>query len=101
MGTLANSEAPDEMQHNAAFHEGLHCLLRLKYSSGTEVYNSLENSTCDPLKYTVDSLILIVSQRPRYAFWSIGYLRNLVILNCVLAKTIAYFHICLRHVFFL
>ena len=27
-GTLANSEDPDEMQHNAAFHQGLHCLLR-------------------------------------------------------------------------
>ena len=35
MGTLANSEAPDEMQHNAAFHQDLHCLLRLKQPSGT------------------------------------------------------------------
>ena len=26
-GTLANSEDPDEMPHNAAFHQGLHCLL--------------------------------------------------------------------------
>ena len=34
------------------------------------------------------------------AFGPIGYLRNLVILNCLLAKTIAYFHIFLRHVFF-
>ena len=25
-GTLANSEDPDEMPHNAAFHQGLHCL---------------------------------------------------------------------------
>ena len=32
-------------------------------------------------------------QRPRKAFGSIGYLCNVVILNCVLAKTIAYFHI--------
>ena len=30
MDTLANSEDPDEMQHNAAFHQGLHCLLRFK-----------------------------------------------------------------------
>ena len=30
MDTLANSEAPDEMQHNAAFHQGLHFLPRLK-----------------------------------------------------------------------
>ena len=42
----------------------------------------------------------MVFQRPRYAFGPIGYLRNLVFLNCVLAKTIAYFHIFLRHVFF-
>ena len=26
-GTLANIEDPDEMLHNAAFHQGLHCLL--------------------------------------------------------------------------
>ena len=35
MGTLANSENPDEMQHDAAFHQGLPCLLRLKQPSGT------------------------------------------------------------------
>ena len=28
MVTLANSEDPDEMPHKAAFHQGLHCLLR-------------------------------------------------------------------------
>ena len=26
--TLANSEEPDEMPHNVAFHQGLHCLIR-------------------------------------------------------------------------
>ena len=35
MGTLANSEDPDEMLHHAAYHQGLHCLLRQ--------YQSLEN----------------------------------------------------------
>ena len=35
MGTLANSEDQDEMQHNAAFHQGLHCLGCLKQPSGT------------------------------------------------------------------
>ena len=25
MGTITNSEDPDEMLHNAAFHQGLHC----------------------------------------------------------------------------
>ena len=50
-GTLANSEDPDEMQHNAAFHQDLHCLLRLKLPSGTEIHHNVETSTCDPLKY--------------------------------------------------
>ena len=61
MGTLANSEGPDEMQHNAAFHQGLHCLLRLKQPSGTEVHHILENSMCDTLNYKMGSPILIVS----------------------------------------
>ena len=30
MGTFANSEDPDEMPQNTAFHQGLHCLLRHK-----------------------------------------------------------------------
>ena len=52
MGTLANSEDPDGMQHNAAFHQVLHCLLRFKQPSGTEIPENLENSTCDSLKNT-------------------------------------------------
>ena len=32
MGTLANSEDPNEMQYDAAFHQGLHCLLSKKYN---------------------------------------------------------------------
>ena len=52
MSTLANSEDPDEMQHNAAFHQGLHCFLSLKQPSGTEIHHNLENSTCDHLKGT-------------------------------------------------
>ena len=51
---------PDEMQH-AAFHQGLHFLLKLKQSSGTEIHHNLENSTCDPLKYTMGNPIIIVS----------------------------------------
>ena len=30
MSSFANSEDPDEMTHNAAFHQGLHCLLLQK-----------------------------------------------------------------------
>ena len=55
-GTLASSEDPDEMQHDAAFHQGLHCLLRLKRLSRSDIHH---NSTCDPLKYTMGSPILI------------------------------------------
>ena len=58
MSTLANSVDPDEMQHNAAFHLGLHCLLRLKPPLGTEIHHDLENFICDPLKYTIGSPIL-------------------------------------------
>ena len=58
-GTLSNSEDPDEIQHNAAFHQGLHRLLRLKQSSGTEIHQNLEKSTCDPLKNTMSCLMLI------------------------------------------
>ena len=35
MSTFANSEDPDEMQHNAAFHQGQHC----KVSSDSKAYN--------------------------------------------------------------
>ena len=61
MGNLANSAGPDEMQHNAAFHQGLHCLLRLKQSYEAGIHYNLENSTLDPLKYAMSSPILIVS----------------------------------------
>ena len=37
MRTLANSEDPVEMQHYAAFHRGLHCLLGLEQSPVTEI----------------------------------------------------------------
>ena len=57
MGTLANSEDPDEMQHKAAFHQDLDCLLRLKQPSGTEIHNYLETSSFDPLKYKIGNPI--------------------------------------------
>ena len=37
MSTLSNSEDSDEMPHNAAFHQGLHCLLRQNRSSEKEI----------------------------------------------------------------
>ena len=56
-----NSKDPDEMQHDAAFHQCLYCLLRLKQLSGTDIHNSLEISTCHLLKYIMGSPILIVT----------------------------------------
>ena len=47
------------MQQNAAFHQGLHFLLRSKQSYGTEMHHYLEISTCDPFKYIMDNLFLI------------------------------------------
>ena len=61
MGTLANSEDPDKIQHHAVFHQGLHCLLELKQPPGTEICHNLETSTCDPFKYKMGNPILIVS----------------------------------------
>ena len=40
MDILANSEYPDEMQHHAAFRQGMHCLLKLKQPSRTEIHNN-------------------------------------------------------------
>ena len=37
MGTFGNSEDTGEMLHNAAFHQGLFSLLRLKRFSGKKV----------------------------------------------------------------
>ena len=50
MGTQANSEDLEEMQHNAVFHQDLHCLVRPKLPSMSEVHHNLETSTCDPSK---------------------------------------------------
>ena len=33
MGTLANCEDPDEMPLYTAFHQGLHCLLRVRQNN--------------------------------------------------------------------
>ena len=50
MGTFRKkkSEDPDEMQHNAAFHQGLHCLLRLKQPSVLEIHHNSEKLSVTP-----------------------------------------------------
>ena len=37
LSTLTKSEDTDEMQHNVAFHQGLHYLLRQKHSSEKKI----------------------------------------------------------------
>ena len=54
MGTLANSEDPDEMPHNVAFHQGLHCLLRQNLSSVQEIQYSFLILICECLIHTMD-----------------------------------------------
>ena len=49
MNTFANNEDPDEMQHNAAFHQGLHCLKNIKKGLQTKEYNIFENFNLTPL----------------------------------------------------
>ena len=38
---LVISEDPDEMQHYAALHQGLHCWQGLKQPSGAEIHHNL------------------------------------------------------------
>ena len=54
MATLANSIDPDEMPHNAAFHQGLHCLLRQNQPSEKQIRYFWEIITSDPSVYTMD-----------------------------------------------
>ena len=42
------------MPHNAAFHQGLHCLLRLKLPSENVIQFELEIVACDPSIYTIE-----------------------------------------------
>ena len=46
-GTYANSEDPDEMSLQAAFYQGLHCLLRQNQSSEKEIQYIGEIITCE------------------------------------------------------
>ena len=60
MGTMANSEDPDERPNNAAFHQGLHCLPR-QIDLQRKKYNQNEIITCDASIYILreNSLAII------------------------------------------
>ena len=61
MGTLANSEDPDEMPHCVAFHQGLQSLLWPNQSFEKEIQYFIKIITCDPSIYTMDHPDLTVS----------------------------------------
>ena len=42
MVTLVNSENPDQKQHNAAFHQCLHCLLRFNNIDGQKYTEDIQ-----------------------------------------------------------
>ena len=59
MGNLANNEDPDVMQQNAAFHRGLHFLLRQNRSPDKACNIFFEKIiTCDPSIYIAVSNIM-------------------------------------------
>ena len=63
MHTLANSEDPDEMPHDAAFHQSLHSLIRQKQSSEKEIHFYLKVLTCELLIHTMDHPKFVVSNK--------------------------------------
>ena len=55
MSTFANSEDPDEMEHNAAFHQGLHCYVKVKKISR-------QKKTIFVFNYNLTPLVMYISQ---------------------------------------
>ena len=66
---LAGTWSKDEMSQNAAFHQGLHCLLRQKHLFGTEIRKYMEIISCDPSIDIMDRPELIVSN-----LWKIPFI---------------------------
>ena len=54
VNTLAISEDLDEMPHNVAFHQGMHCLLRQNRPLKKEIQYFFGIIACDPSIYTMD-----------------------------------------------
>ena len=63
MSTLANSEDPDEMPHNVAFHQGQHYLIRQKTIFKEKIQYYLEIITFDPSINTMNHHRFIVSNQ--------------------------------------
>ena len=65
---LTNSDDQGGMQHNAAFHPVLHCLLEVKQPSWVEIHDHYDISTCNHITYKMGNPILIVSICMFFAF---------------------------------
>ena len=63
MDDIANSVDPEEKQHKAAFHQGLHCLLRLQQNA-TDMKNILALTPKITKWNTPYLLHLYVSENP-------------------------------------
>ena len=63
MSTLANSEDPDEMLHETAFHQRSTLFAKTKRSLRERNLFYLEIITCDPSIYTMDHPKFIVSNQ--------------------------------------
>ena len=57
MGTMANSEDLGEILHKAAFHEGLHCLLKHIDLQRNKILKNWEIITCNPSIYTQRTIL--------------------------------------------
>ena len=66
-GTLAKSADPDEMPHNAPFHQGLHCLLNNSVNAILWVHHSL---------YILFNYYVTVYPRPQLVPISLSFTRD-------------------------
>ena len=66
MGTFSSSIDKDEMSHYAAFHQGLHCFVKVKQSSGTEMDHSSEMQNFDRFNSKMGYSILIEKNPSEY-----------------------------------
>ena len=60
MGTMANSEYPEEMPNKVSFRQGLHCLQRQNRSSEKEIFKKICIKTCHPSIYTMHHTDFII-----------------------------------------
>ena len=81
MGTYANSEDSDEMQHNAAFHQGLHCLLGLNQPSGTEIHH----------KWLIFNNLNDINSLFDYLCWPKMLIFNRYMVNVPILRTLFFF----------